>query len=126
MLASTETLNVVHFRMRITVSFSRIDPRVIPLTERKSAGHQIGSHTWAHKDLSTLSWDNSERYETWTVPETHKLSVVHDEMWRVELAMIRILGVSPAFMRPPYGNFNDLVRSASAIRGQSLVIWDFE
>ncbi len=25
-----------------------------------------------------------------------------------------------------YGNFNDLVRSASAIRGQSLVIWDFE
>ena len=25
-----------------------------------------------------------------------------------------------------YGNYNDLVRRASAIRGQSLVLWDFE
>lgn len=40
--------------------------------------------------------------------------------------MIRILGVSPAFMRPPYGNYNDLVRSAAAVRNQSLVIWDFD
>lgn len=47
-------------------------------------------------------------------------------MWKVELAMIRILGVSPAFMRPPYGNYNDLVRSAAAVRNQSLVIWDFD
>jgi hypothetical protein len=23
-------------------------------------GHQIGSHTWAHLDLATLSWDESE------------------------------------------------------------------
>lgn len=29
-------------------------------------------------------------------------------------------------MRPPYGNYNDLVRSASAIRNQSLVLWDFD
>ena len=29
-------------------------------------------------------------------------------------------------MRPPYGSYNDLVRSASAIRNQSLVIWDFD
>lgn len=47
-------------------------------------------------------------------------------MWRVELALTRILGVSPAFMRPPYGNYNDLVRQASSIRGQSLVLWDFD
>ncbi|KAF7374280.1 Carbohydrate esterase family 4 protein [Mycena sanguinolenta] len=74
-----------------------------------NAGHMIGSHTWAHKDLTTLSWDQ-----------------IHDEMWRVEQALQRIIGVTPAFMRPPYGNYNDLVRQVSYARNQSLVIWDFD
>lgn len=47
-------------------------------------------------------------------------------MWRVELAMSRILGAWPAWMRPPYGSYNDLVRQASAVRNQSLVTWDFD
>lgn len=47
-------------------------------------------------------------------------------MWKVELALSRIVGVWPAWMRPPYGNYNDLVRSASKIRNQSLVLWDFD
>jgi peptidoglycan/xylan/chitin deacetylase (PgdA/CDA1 family) len=72
-------------------------------------GHQIASHTWSHKDLTTLSWDQ-----------------IHDEMWRVEQALARITGATPAFMRPPYGNYNDLVREASAVRKQSLAIWDFD
>ncbi|THU85890.1 carbohydrate esterase family 4 protein [Dendrothele bispora CBS 962.96] len=72
-------------------------------------GHQVASHTWHHWDLSTLSWDQ-----------------IHDEMWRVEQALQRIVGVNPAFMRPPYGNYNDLVRQASAARGQRIVNWDFD
>ncbi|PFH45874.1 carbohydrate esterase family 4 protein [Amanita thiersii Skay4041] len=72
-------------------------------------GHQVASHTWAHLDLTQQSWDK-----------------IHDEMWKVELALQRITGAYPAFMRPPYGNYNDLVRQASAIRGQELVIWDFD
>lgn len=72
-------------------------------------GHMVASHTWAHLDLSQQSWDK-----------------IHDEMWKVEQALQRITGAYPAFMRPPYGNYNDLVRQASAIRGQKLVIWDFD
>ncbi|KAF7424024.1 Carbohydrate esterase 4 protein [Pleurotus ostreatus] len=72
-------------------------------------GHQVASHTWGHKDLTTLTWDQ-----------------IHDEMWRVELALQRICGVQPAFMRPPFGNYNNLVREASSVRGQSLAIWDFD
>ncbi|KAF5363184.1 hypothetical protein D9758_008334 [Tetrapyrgos nigripes] len=45
------------------------------------------------------------------------------KMWRVEQALQRILGVNPAFMRPSY---NDLVLQASAVRGQKVVIWDFD
>ncbi|KAK0223523.1 carbohydrate esterase family 4 protein [Armillaria fumosa] len=74
-----------------------------------NAGHQVASHTWSHPDLTTLTWDQ-----------------IHDEMWRVEQALQRIVGVVPAFMRPPYGNYNDLVLQASYIRGQKVVLWDFD
>ncbi|KAJ8516272.1 hypothetical protein ONZ45_g6394 [Pleurotus djamor] len=47
-------------------------------------------------------------------------------MWRVELALQRIVGVQPAFMRPPYGEFNGMVRAAAKIRGQHLALWDFD
>lgn len=72
-------------------------------------GHQIASHTWSHAHLTTLSWDQ-----------------IHDEMWRVEKALMQIIGVQPAQMRPPYGEYNDLVREAAGIRGQSIVLWDFD
>jgi peptidoglycan/xylan/chitin deacetylase (PgdA/CDA1 family) len=74
-----------------------------------SKGHQVASHTWAHLDLTKLSWDRK-----------------HDEMWRVEQALQRIVGVKPAFMRPPYGSYNNAVRQVAAIRGQKLALWDFD
>jgi len=72
-------------------------------------GHQVASHTWAHKNLTTLTFDQ-----------------IHDEMWRVEQALQRLVGVTPAFMRPPYGSYNDLVREVAEQRGQKVVIWDFD
>ncbi|KXN86829.1 Chitin deacetylase [Leucoagaricus sp. SymC.cos] len=74
-----------------------------------SKGHQVASHTWAHKDLTTLTWDQ-----------------VHDEMWRVEQALVRITGAYPAFFRPPYGNYNDNVLRAAKVRGQEAVLWDLD
>jgi peptidoglycan/xylan/chitin deacetylase (PgdA/CDA1 family) len=44
----------------------------------------------------------------------------------VDLALVRILGVTPAFMRPPYGAYNDDVRAVAANRGQKVVMWDFD
>ncbi|KZS90369.1 carbohydrate esterase family 4 protein [Sistotremastrum niveocremeum HHB9708] len=86
-----------------------VQSRMSNLTHAYNSGHQIGSHTWRHLDLTTLSWDQ-----------------VHDQMWRTELAMQRILGVSPALMRPPYGNLNNNVRAVAANRNQSIVTWDFD
>lgn len=40
-------------------------------------------------------------------------------MWLIEQALERIVGLSPAMMRPPYGNYNDLVRQVAAERNQS-------
>jgi peptidoglycan/xylan/chitin deacetylase (PgdA/CDA1 family) len=72
-------------------------------------GHQVASHTWAHANLTTLNYDQ-----------------LNDEFWRVEQALQRILGVTPAFMRPPFGSYNDLVRQVAHERGQKMVTWDFD
>jgi len=72
-------------------------------------GHQLVSHTWSHPDLTTLSFDQ-----------------IHNEMWRIEQALERIVGVSPAFLRPPYGNYNNLVRQVAKQRNQSIIMWDLD
>ncbi|KAF8585246.1 carbohydrate esterase family 4 protein [Ramaria rubella] len=124
------------------------DAMVKSIQNAYADGHEFGSHTWHHYDLTTLPWDGT--------------GGIHDEMWRTErklpppsersppltlistppprsiqihipsrntlrntqprslspVALQRIIGVSPAMMRPPYGTFNDEVRSASFIRNQ--------
>ncbi|KAF8072278.1 carbohydrate esterase family 4 protein [Lyophyllum atratum] len=72
-------------------------------------GHQLASHTWSHAHLTNLTWDQ-----------------LHDEFWRVEQALTKIAGVVPAFARPPYGEYNDLVRQVADARGQTLANWDFD
>ena len=74
-----------------------------------SQGHQIGSHTWAHKNLSTLA---SEQ--------------VNSRMARTEQTIQRLIGVQVAFTRLPYGEYNDNARQVAANRNQKLVNWSFD
>jgi len=82
---------------------------VASLKSAYASGHQIGAHTWSHPHLTTL---NQSRIES--------------EFSQIELALERIVGVLPAFMRPPYGEYNDLVRQVSHEHGQAMVTWDFD
>lgn len=52
-------------------------------------GHQIGSHTWSHQDLSTLT--RQQRY---------------DQVIKNEMALADILGFFPTYLRPPYMSCN--------------------
>ncbi|KAG2018540.1 chitin deacetylase [Coprinopsis cinerea AmutBmut pab1-1] len=72
-------------------------------------GHQIASHTWSHANLAQLGWDQ-----------------INNELERIDDAIQRIIGVTPAFVRPPYGAYNDLVTGVANGRGQAIVMWDFE
>ncbi|KAJ8090213.1 hypothetical protein PM082_018804 [Marasmius tenuissimus] len=74
-----------------------------------SQGHQLASHTWSHGNLNTMG-----------------RSQLHEEFGKMEQALQRITGVVPAFMRPPFGSYNNLVREVAAARGQKVVIWDFD
>ncbi|KAK0220743.1 carbohydrate esterase family 4 protein [Armillaria nabsnona] len=41
-------------------------------------------------------------------------------------ALEKILGVKVAFMRPPYGSYNDGILQVAAAHNQSVIIWDFD
>ncbi|KAJ6479488.1 carbohydrate esterase family 4 protein [Mycena vitilis] len=72
-------------------------------------GHQIASHTWSHKDLTMLSQADLDA-----------------EIDKPNIAFQKILGVKPAFLRPPYGNCNDTVLAALGQRGMNAATWDFD
>lgn len=64
---------------------SILDPGMTEVVKRAfAAGHQIGSHTWSHADISQPSTD---------------LAI---EMSKLDDALLNILGVRPGYMRPPY------------------------
>lgn len=72
-----------------------------------NAGHTIGSHTWSHADLARLNYNQ-----------------INEELAKVEEAMIKILGVRPTYMRPPFGSYNDLVIQVLKDRGYTkLWMW---
>lgn len=56
------------------------------------SGHQIGSHTWSHASLPTLTD-----------------AQIDMEIQRLDEAFIRILGVKPRFIRPPFGDLSEHV-----------------
>ncbi|KAJ3501253.1 hypothetical protein NMY22_g18989 [Coprinellus aureogranulatus] len=72
-------------------------------------GMHVASHTWSHGDLASMD-------------SRH----IHQEMYRLEKALMKIVGVTPAFMRPPYGSYNSYVLDAAYMRGQAVVMWDFD
>ena len=47
------------------------------------------------------------------------------QMARTEQAIQRLIGVQFAFTRPPYGEYNNIVRQVAANRNQKLVHWSF-
>jgi peptidoglycan/xylan/chitin deacetylase (PgdA/CDA1 family) len=83
--------------------------RISDIQYAYKAGHMIGSHTWSHADLLSLS-----------------TAQIQDAMYRVEEAFSRILGVKPAFMRPPFGDYNSNVQNIAFGRGQNLALWDWD
>ncbi|KAH8681037.1 hypothetical protein BX600DRAFT_429009 [Xylariales sp. PMI_506] len=74
------------------------------LKETHAGGHQIGSHTWSHADLGSLS--TAQRVE---------------EMEKLEEALTSIIGVSPTYMRPPYLSCADDCVSDLADMGYHVV-----
>jgi len=75
-------------------------------------GHIIGSHTWSHLDLTTLSE-----------------SEVVDEMTKLETIIEEAIGKKPAFVRPPYGSGNGNIKLAKNLKSlgySAAVTWNID
>lgn len=73
------------------------------------AGHDIGSHSWSHRNLPALSYD---QIVTDLRDSTHIIQSLTYQQVR--------------FLRPPYGNVNSSVQQIAAELGQSIVLWSID
>ena len=69
-------------------------------------GHQIGSHSWDHKDITTLTAEGIEHEVDWT-----------------DQAVQDAAGVTPGVFRPPYGAHGVVYDRLIA---KPLVLWDVD
>ena len=73
------------------------------------AGHQIGSHTWSHQDMSKIT------------PTQRRNQVIFNEM-----ALNNVLGIIPTYMRPPFSNCNDDCAALMADMGYHVTYFDLD
>lgn len=72
-------------------------------------GHHIAIHTWSHPSLPAL-------------PAS---SIIAELMWTAEIIK-DVIGVTPIYFRPPYGETNNLVRGVAKVLGFKQVIWNYD
>ncbi|MFD0900716.1 polysaccharide deacetylase family protein [Actinomadura sediminis] len=69
-------------------------------------GHEIGNHTWNHRNLTALSREE-----------------IRTQIARTQKAVRDAAGVTPAMVRPPYGAID--AESAAAV-GMPLIMWSVD
>jgi len=72
-------------------------------------GHTIGSHTWTHPHLMDLS-----------------AAQIIDEMTKTAAEIEKVIGFRPKYMRPPYGEYNDLVVDTLTGMGYKMMLWNLD
>lgn len=69
-------------------------------------GNEMANHTWGHVNLSSSSTD-----------------VINQQLSDTDAAIKAIVDVENPLLRPPYGAFNDNVKSVS---GKSIIMWSVD
>lgn len=85
---------------------SRVDAYPDIVKQAYLEGHQIGSHTYHHKNLFHLT-----DFE------------IHQEIESTNQAIETIIGVAPTLLRAPYGNTNDQIKKISNMYS---ILWDVD
>ena len=88
---------------------NKIDKRPETVQRMVSEGHEIGGHSWSHKELTKLT--DKE---------------VRSQLVKVNNKIQELTGQTPAIMRPPYGSYNDDVSAVAAKQGLSAINWNVD
>ena len=75
----------------------------------EAGGNAVGNHTWDHPQLTKLSD-----------------TAISSELARTQSVLTGILGHTPCFMRPPYGDINARVNADIRAQGYTEVMWDVD
>jgi len=83
--------------------------RAETLQRMANEGHEIGGHSWNHKQLTKLSGED-----------------LVDQFMATRAKIYEITGVDPTTMRPPYGSYNDEVKKTAAELGIAMINWSVD
>ncbi|AXG81782.1 polysaccharide deacetylase family protein [Streptomyces paludis] len=83
---------------------AELQPGVVK--ELVAGGHELGSHSWEHRDLSKMS-----------------AGEVRADLDRTDAAINKITGSDPTVMRPPYGAHNATVDGATEL---PMILWSVD
>ncbi|KAG2177616.1 hypothetical protein INT44_008130 [Umbelopsis vinacea] len=72
-------------------------------------GHHISAHTWSHQLMTTLT--NQE---------------VLAELYYTQKALKTVIGVTPKYWRPPFGDIDDRVRWIATQLNLTAIIWNLD
>lgn len=83
---------------------ARVQKNTLLRTYRE--GHQIGNHSWDHKDLQKLSDVQ-----------------IDEQIGRTNEVIAEITGEGVRVLRPPYGSFNEIVKSKA---NMPIILWNLD
>ena len=86
-----------------------LDGRPDTLRRMAAEGHEIGGHSWNHRQLTKLG--------------TEELT---DQFMSTRAKIYEITGIDATTMRPPYGSCNDQVKAKAGELGIALINWSVD
>ncbi|MBQ6845027.1 MAG: polysaccharide deacetylase family protein [Agathobacter sp.] len=86
-----------------------IDNRQETLNRMVSEGHEIGGHSWDHRQLTKLSSED-----------------MTNEIMNTRAKIYSLTGVDTTIMRPPYGSYNDETKRICAENGIVIINWSLD
>lgn len=109
---SRSTLSLIR-RLKTKTTFFTLGYNIVRFPEiyreTYKQGHIMGSHTWSHKFLPSLTNEQIVAQIEWSI-------------W----AMNATSGHLPKWFRPPYGGIDDRVRAILRQFGMQSVLWNFD
>ena len=77
------------------------------LVHNRLAGHEVGNHSWAHRDLATMDY-----------------AAVRADLSRTAATIADRLGHPPKYFRPPYGHVGGSTLLAADSLGYDVMLWN--
>lgn len=77
------------------------------LVAGRLAEHEVGNHTWAHRDLARMTYEQSH----------DAIRTAHDEL-------AKLTGREPTLLRPPYGHLAGSSMLAANDLGYTAILWN--